>query len=109
MSKHLRQELLSLPDYDDPKGLPFGQCHTDHMITVDHDTKNGWHHPKLMPFQDFHLHPFIAGFHYGIQCYEGFKAYKNEKGEVRLFRLECNAYRMKKSAMRVTMPDFDGN
>ncbi len=50
------------------------------MITVDHDVKNGWHHPKLTPFQDVHLNPFISGFHYGIQCYEGLKAYKNEKG-----------------------------
>jgi branched-chain amino acid aminotransferase len=52
--------------------------------------------------------PFISGLHYGIQCYEGSKAYKNEKGEVRLFRLNCNAARLKKASTRLTMADFDG-
>ena len=47
--------------------------------------------------------------HYGIQSFEGLKAYKNEKGEVRLFRPWCNALRLKRSSTRLTLPDFDGN
>jgi branched-chain amino acid aminotransferase len=54
------------------------------------------------------LHPFNSTFHYGVTCYEGLKAYKNEKGEIRLFRPECNMARFKKSSQRASLPDFDG-
>ncbi len=69
MSKHIRHDLLALPDYNCPKGIPFGMYHTDHMVVVDYDEKHGWHHPKLKPFKDLHLSPFISGLHYGIQCF----------------------------------------
>lgn len=36
------------------------------------------------------------------------KAYKNVKGEIRLFRPDCNALRFKKSSVRLSLPDFDG-
>jgi branched-chain amino acid aminotransferase len=37
------------------------------------------------------------------------KAYKDDKGKIRLFRPECNALRLKKSSHRMSLPDFDGN
>ena len=77
MTRNYRKELLDLPDYNDPRAMPFGKFNSDHMITIDHDVKHGWHHPKLEPFHDLYLNPFISGLHYGIQCYEGLKAYKN--------------------------------
>lgn len=43
-----------------------------------------------------------------MQCFEGLKAYRNEKGEIRLFRPDCNALRLKRSSARMTLPDFDG-
>ena len=109
MSKHERKELLSQPNYNDPFALPFGKYHTDYMVTINYDSKHGWQHPKLQPFRELSLSPFISGLHYGIQCFEGTKAYKNEKGEIRLFRPECNMLRFKNSSKRVSMPDFDGN
>lgn len=37
------------------------------------------------------------------------KAYKDDQGKIRLFRPECNALRLKKSSIRMSLPDFDGN
>lgn len=54
------------------------------------------------------LHPFNSTLHYAVQCYEGLKAYRNEKGEVRLFRPECNMMRFKNSSNKIALPDFDG-
>ena len=34
------------------------------------------------------------------------KAFKNSKGDLRWFRPECNMYRMKKTAERLTLPVF---
>lgn len=78
------------------------------MITIDYDRNLGWSDPVFRSFESLHLHPFNPALHYGVQCYEGTKAYKNEKGEIRLFRVEQNALRFKRSSMRLTLPDFDG-
>lgn len=79
------------------------------MVTVDFTKKDGWGKPALKPFEHLQLHPFTSALHYGLQCFEGLKAYRNSKGEVRLFRPWCNALRFKKSSVRLTLPDFDGN
>ena len=71
---------MPVPDYNDPKALPFGKYHTDHMIHVNWDIKAGWAKPRLEPFRDLNISPFCSGLHYGIQLYEGTKAYKNSKG-----------------------------
>lgn len=36
------------------------------------------------------------------------KAYKDKEGNIRLFRPECNMYRMKQSMINIALPDFDG-
>jgi branched-chain amino acid aminotransferase len=55
------------------------------------------------------MSPFSSCLHYGIQCFEGLKAYRNASGSIRLFRPEANAMRLKRSSVRLTLPDFDGN
>jgi branched-chain amino acid aminotransferase len=79
------------------------------MVSVDWEKKSGWSSPALIPFENLQLHPFSSALHYGIQCFEGMKAYRNSKGEIRLFRPWCNALRLKRSSLRLTLPDFDGN
>ena len=65
--------------------MAFGQDPTEHMVSIISD-KGEWGMPQIKPFQSLLLSPFNSSMHYGVQCYEGLKAYKNEKGEVRLFR-----------------------
>jgi branched-chain amino acid aminotransferase len=44
-------------------------------------SKDGvWMKPEIIPFQNLQLHPFNSTLHYAVQCYEGLKAYKNQKG-----------------------------
>jgi len=44
--------------------------------------------------------------HYAIECFEGMKAYKDKKGQVRLFRPMENMNRFINSAKRLCLPTF---
>ena len=46
-------------------------------------------------------------FHYGIECFEGMKAYKDKAGKIRLFRPDMNMARLLRSCRRLTLPAFD--
>lgn len=92
----------------DPASLQFGQQPTDHMVSI--KSSNGrWGVPEIVPFGDLPMHPFNSTLHYAVQCYEGLKAYKNEKGQIRIFRPECNMMRFKISSKKIALPDFDGH
>lgn len=45
--------------------------------------------------------------HYGMCCFEGMKAYQGADGRVRLFRPERNMARLRRSARRLQLADFD--
>jgi branched-chain amino acid aminotransferase len=55
------------------------------------------------------IYPGNATLHYGQAIFEGMKAYKNEKGEVLVFRAEANAKRLNESATRMCMPTLPEN
>ncbi|CAD8080949.1 unnamed protein product [Paramecium sonneborni] len=92
----------------DPKIMTFGAFHTDHLLEIDWSEKMGWSRPQIVPFKSFSVHPFAACLHYAIECFEGAKAYRGPNNSIRTFRLNCNMYRMKQSAKRLSLPDFDG-
>ena len=71
-------------------------------------TGEGWSSPRITPYQNLSLDPASCVLHYAFGCFEGMKAYKNDKGQVRLFRPEKNIERMKRSAARISLPSFDG-
>ena len=79
------------------------------MLTIDWSKTNGWGKPLISELQPLTLHRFNSSLHYAIQCFEGFKAYKNEKGELRVFRPDCNMLRLKNTSKALCLPDFDGN
>jgi branched-chain amino acid aminotransferase len=95
------------PKYTDESALGFGKIFTDHMFTMRYDTDQGWHDLKIEPFADFSLSPAAMVFHYGQEAFEGLKAYKNEKGEVTLFRPWENVRRMNSTCRRLCMPELD--
>jgi len=76
------------------------------MFEVDWDKTSGWQTPKIVPYQPLRLDPSSNIFQYSSQCFEGLKAYKDEKGKIRLFRPEKNFDRLMKSAERVALPTF---
>ena len=97
------EKLKQKPDFNN---LHFGENFTDYMLTM--DWKDGeWGDVVIEPFHNFECSPAMLVFHYGQGIFEGCKAYKNDKGEISLFRTKDNLKRMNKSAERMCMPQFD--
>lgn len=97
------EKLKEKPDFNN---LRFGENFTDYMLTM--DWENGkWGDVVIEPFHNFECSPAMLVFHYGQGIFEGCKAYKNDKGEISLFRTKDNLARMNKSAERMCMPCFD--
>lgn len=89
--------------------LKFGQQFSPHMLTVDWTLAGGWEAPQIGPLEPFRLHPASSCLHYGVQCFEGLKAFRgSEDDKVRLFRPDMNIKRFKRSLDRLCLPsDFD--
>ena len=87
-----------------PEQLVFGKTFTDHMLTVPWTMEGGWGEPKIQPYAPLTFEPSTIVFHYAPTLFEGLKAYKDPKGNVRLFRPDMNAARMNRSAERLSLP-----
>ncbi|KAH1424966.1 branched-chain-amino-acid transaminase bat2 [Aspergillus fumigatus] len=92
-----------------PKDLVFGKTFTDHMLSIEWSAANGWNAPRIVPYQNLSLDPSACVFHYAFECFEGMKAYKDKKGQIRLFRPDKNMARLNKSSERIALPTFDGD
>eukprot|EP00039_Didymoeca_costata_P013009 m.191848 g.191848 ORF g.191848 m.191848 type:complete len:411 (+) comp15649_c0_seq2:184-1416(+) len=90
-----------------PENLGFGNYFTDHMLLVDFKDGQGWSNPVIQPYGNFAMDPAAMVFHYGLEVFEGLKAYKGTDGKVRLFRPDLNMERMNRSAARLALPTFD--
>ena len=77
------------------------------MLQVEWNTSDGWLAPRIMPYQNLSLDPAMCVFHYGLECFEGMKAYKNDEGIIRLFRPYSNIDRLNKSAARIAFPTIE--
>lgn len=87
--------------------LGFGQIFTDHMFVLDYTEGQGWHDPRIIPYQPITLDPSSMVFHYGQTVFEGLKAYKTPEKEVLLFRPDQNFKRLNKSSERMSIPTLD--
>ena len=92
-------------DTVDFNNLPFGSVYSDHMFEV--DFKDGeWQDPRIVPFAPITLSPASKIFHYGQSIFEGMKAYRDQDGNVMLFRPMENCKRLNKSAERLAIPQI---
>lgn len=104
---------MTIKTTDSPKKIPpysqllFGKNLSDHMLQVQWTKANGWEKPEIVPLHNLSLSPASSSLHYAIQCFEGLKAYKNDKDEVFLFRPDKNADRLNSSTARLGLPTFD--
>lgn len=87
--------------------LVFGKNFTDHMFVMDYTEGQGWHDPRIVPYQPLTLEPSAMIFHYGQSVFEGMKAYRTVDDEVILFRPEKNFERLNKSNARLCIPAID--
>ena len=100
----VKAEKSKIQDVDF-ENINFGRVFTDHMFTCDF-VDGKWQQPKIMPYQAMTIDPSARVFHYGQAVFEGMKAYKDDNGEVFLFRPEDNHSRINKSAARLAIPEF---
>ncbi|MEO1257293.1 MAG: branched-chain amino acid aminotransferase [Bacteroidota bacterium] len=89
----------------DFNNLPFGRLFSDHMFICDY-ADGQWQDARIVPFENFSMHPASMVLHYGQAIFEGMKAFKNNDGTPVLFRPELHAARINASARRICMPDF---
>ena len=88
----------------DQNNLGFGTHYTDHMFRMDYTEGQGWHSPRIEPYQPISLDPAAMVFHYAQESFEGMKAYRTAEGQVHLFRPEKNAERLQSTHERLCIP-----
>ncbi|XP_072463536.1 branched-chain-amino-acid aminotransferase, mitochondrial isoform X6 [Notamacropus eugenii] len=101
----LCQTQQKKPDHSEP--LIFGKQFTDHMLSVEWSSEEGWGVPRIHPFRNLMLHPACSALHYGLQLFEGLKAFRGKDQRVRLFRPWLNMDRMLRSSLRLCLPNFN--
>ncbi len=90
-----------------PDALGFGKYYTDYMFVMDYHSDNGWHNPRITPYEPLTLEPSAMVFHYGQAIFEGMKAYKTANGTAQLFRPEKNMKRFNDTCDRMCIPQID--
>lgn len=94
----------TMPPYDT---LKFGHTFADHMLEIDYTPEEGWGAPRIVPHGPISIDPAASSLHYGLQCFEGMKAYLDSDKKIRLFRPQMNFKRMNSSADRLLLPRID--
>ncbi len=95
-------QLKEKPDFNN---LGFGKYVTDYMFVMDYDAELGWHDPQIVPYEEFMMDPRCVTLHYGLETFEGMKAYRTAEGKIQLFRPDMNAKRMIKSNERLCLAE----
>jgi len=98
--ERIKQSRIASIDFNN---LGFGNYISDHMLIANY--KDGeWHQPHIMPFGEIPMTPAILSLHYGQSIFEGMKAFKNNKGEISIFRPQRHHQRLLRSLDRMCMP-----
>lgn len=95
-----------VPPMNSPEVMAQKTC-TDHMVTAAWNETTGWAAPELKPYGPFSIMPSASVLHYATECFEGLKLYRGHDGRLRLFRVNKNCERMRRSCERIALPDFD--
>jgi len=104
--KFIQADVLKQKPTDESK-LGFGKIFTDYMFTMKYKVGQGWYDAQIVPHRPIAFDLATTVFHYAQGIFEGLKAFKNEKGEIRVFRPEENFKRMNRSAVRMCIPEID--
>ncbi len=86
----------------DWSNLGFGYIPTDYNIRC--NFKDGkWGEIEVCSSETINMHMAATALHYGQEIFEGLKAFRGKDGKIRIFRLEANAERIRKSAIGIKM------
>jgi len=92
-----------------PESLGFGKIFTDHMFEMDYSEKEGWHNPTIRPVDELPIHPASMFIHYGQAVFEGLKAFRQESGDIVIFRVDKHFERINNSSRKICIPEIDVN
>ena len=87
-------------DFDN---LGFGSIFSDHMFSMVYED-GAWIRPEIIPYQTLAIEPGVAMLHYGQTVFDGYKVFRGEDGQARIFRPERNAARLHDSCERLCIP-----
>ncbi len=76
-------------------------------MTVAKFENNAWGETEFCSSDSLNLHPASHVLHYSSTCFEGLKAFRTEKGECVVFRLDDHIKRMQRSAKGLLLPTPD--
>lgn len=82
--------------------LPFGYHKTDYNIRC-HFRDGKWGEIEVSTSETIEMHIAASALHYGQEAFEGLKAFRGKDGKIRVFRLEENADRIRRSAKGIMM------
>ena len=63
-----------------------------------------WSDMELCDSEYINMHMSAACLHYGLELFEGLKAFRGADGKIRLFRVDENAKRLQSSARKLCLP-----
>lgn len=92
----------------DWENLGFGYVKTDKRY-VSNYKEGAWDAGALIEDADITMNECAGVLQYAQTIFEGLKAYTTEDGRIVTFRPDLNAQRMKDSAARMEMPQFDAD
>lgn len=87
----------------DWSALGFGYTKTDYNARFTF-TDGKWSEMEITGSEYINMHMSASCLHYGIELFEGLKAFRGVDGKVRLFRADENAKRLISSAKRLCLP-----
>lgn len=87
----------------DFSNLEFGKYISDHMLVASY-SDGQWHEMKVMPYGPLAMTPAILALHYGQSVFEGLKAFRNNTGDICVFRAARHGERLNRSLERMCMP-----
>lgn len=86
--------------------VPWGAAFADKMLIRHWSADKGWQQPQIVPYGPLQLSPASSVLHYGIEVFEGMKAFRGvQEDDIRLFRPYLNAERLNISADRIALPE----
>jgi branched-chain amino acid aminotransferase len=111
LTRELTTDDAHFQNRPSPEQLSFGKVFSDHMLMIPWNKDTQWDAPQIVPYQNLSLSPAASCLHYGLQCFEGMKAYRAvvDDGSVRLFRPDKNMERLSNSMHRLCLPGYDFN
>ncbi len=86
----------------DWNNIGFGYVKTNANVRCSFDGKK-WSPLSVTEDEYIHMHMSTMCLHYGIEAFEGLKAFRGVDGRVRLFRVRDNALRLQSSARKLCM------